>query len=288
MQSAENGRVSPIVFTLGVALLLLALGRWTGAIKWLESGIYEALYRPARVVLHTPAQSLRAFRLQHQTREYANAQAEALFRENQTLRANLLTLTHLQAENRRLRSLMESVLEATDAVQVAEVIDSVMDGQRESVWINRGEHEGVFATQAVIDAFGLVGQVVLTRAFDAEVMLISDVRSRVPVFIARTQQRELVAGAVGRAALEPLILPPLSDVVVGDVLVSSGLGGGFPRGYPVAKVISIETDGEGGLMRASIAPVAKLQSALEVLLLEERTVHVPPLPVGPIRERENR
>ena len=204
--------------------------------------------------------------------------------ETQELRAQVQLLGHFQAENRRLRMLMDSLLNVTDPVLIAELSDTSIDGYRESVTINKGERDGVYVNQAVIDPYGLVGQVVEVFSRESRVMLITDTRSRVPVYVARTQQRTLVSGSNGYGSLEMPMLRADSDIQVGDRLVSSGLGGIFPRGYPVAEVTAIERDARAASMTVRLRPLAHLQSMLEVLLLDQRHIAYPPqavVPVGP-------
>ena len=283
-QTPPQSRQRPVLLVLVCAVVLLTLTQRTGWLSRPYAWVHDGVYAPVRTALHAPLQWT-----QHGWQVFAEKQDEhALLlqqqQENQELRAQVQLLGHFQAENRRLRMLMDSLLNVTDPVLIAELSDTSIDGYRESVTINKGERDGVYVNQAVIDPYGLVGQVVEVFARESRVMLITDTRSRVPVYVARTQQRTLVSGSNGYGSLEMPMLRADSDIQVGDRLVSSGLGGIFPRGYPVAEVTAIERDARAASMTVRLRPLAHLQSMLEVLLLDQRHIAYPPqavVPVGP-------
>ena len=248
-QTPPQLRLRPVLLVLVCAVVLLTLTQRTGWLSRPYAWVHDGVYAPVRTALHAPLQWT-----QHGWQVFAEKQDEhALLlqqqQENQELRAQVQLLGHFQAENRRLRMLMDSLLNVTDPVLIAELSDTSIDGYRES-----------------------------------RVMLITDTRSRVPVYVARTQQRTLVSGSNGYGSLEMPMLRADSDIQVGDRLVSSGLGGIFPRGYPVAEVTAIERDARAASMTVRLRPLAHLQSMLEVLLLDQRHIAYPPqavVPVGP-------
>ena len=276
-------RLRPVFGALFVAVFLLVLSQrgWlTYPYAWLHDGVYA----PVRTVLHTPMRWLQAGWQQLAAHQDEHALLLQVQQENQELRAQVQLLGHFQAENRRLRMLMDSLLDVTDPVLIAELSDTSIDGYRELVTLNKGTQDGVYVNQAVIDPYGLVGQVVEVFAHESRVMLITDTRSRVPVYVARTQQRTLVFGSTGYGSLEMPTLRADSDIKVGDRLVSSGLGGIYPRGYPVAEVTAVERDSRSSSMTVRLRPLAHLQSMLEVLLLDQRHIAYQPqmvVPVGP-------
>lgn len=252
--------------------------------------VVHEIYQQVRAVAYKPVVNgiqypfrfvIRQFgRFQHDRLLLENAQSLKL--ENEELRAQVQLMGHYQAENRRLRMLMDSVGNVTEPVMVAELLDADIEGYRETLMINKGYDDGVYLQQAVIDPFGLVGQVTAVFPHSASVMLITDARSRVPVYVERTHQRAVVSGSLEK---EGLIMPNMrvdSDLQVGDQLVSSGLGGIFPRGYPVATVVAVVRDQRHSFLQVKLRPLAQLSSILEVLLLDQRKVpELPELPVGP-------
>lgn len=262
---------------LGVVALLV-LGLWVAqslgyGLSTVRHLLYDYAYQPIRSIVYMPLQSVVELRQSALARENMREDWLRLRQENHELRAQLQRLSYYRAENSRLRRLMDSILEVTEPVLIAELSDSAIDEFREEVTINRGHGHGVFVNQAVIDARGLVGQVVEVFEREARVMLISDARSRVPVYVERTQQRAVIAGSArSKSALEISDWRVDHDIEVGDVLVSSGLGGVFPRGYPVARVEAVERDQRRSFVTIRLQPIAKLDSMLEVLLLSKRFV----------------
>ena len=289
-QSPESARpalwpmLRPAALLLGAAVLLLVVDRQTAWLAPLRQVLHEWVYQPSRLAAQAPVALLDQLGKRWSARSELADQADVLAAENRQLRAQLQTLGHFQAENRRLRMMMDSLLTVTDPVLIAEIRDDAIDGYRESITINKGSRDGVFLHQAVIDPYGLVGQVVEVYSSEARVMLLTDARSRLPVYVARTQQRALVSGTARRGEMTLDSLRVGSDIEVGDVLISSGLGGVFPRGYPVATVTAVERSPESAFLQVSLQPAAHLSSMLEVLLLDKRD-NATPLPVGPMPAR---
>lgn len=291
-QSSEPNRVAlwpmlraPLLLA-ALAIALLALDQQTRVLAPLRNMLHEWIYQPVRLTVQFPLAQSHTLLARWQARRDAADQALQLANENRELRAQLQTLGHFQAENRRLRMLMDSLLNVTDPVLIAEIRDDAIDGYRESITINKGSRDGVFLHQAVIDPYGLVGQVVEVHSSEARVMLVTDARARLPVYVARTQQRALVSGTAKRGEMTLDSLRVGSDIRAGDLLISSGLGGIFPRGYPVATVAGVERSPESSFLQVTLTPAAHLSSMLEVLLLDKRE-GAAPLPMGPHAEAES-
>lgn len=254
--------------------------------KWLPEALPQALhhyvYAPLREAVYAPLRTVQALYQQQQADDALQEQLALAQQQNRELRAQLQVLAHYRAENHRLRRLMESVPTVTEALLIAELRDTAMDGYSEHITINKGQNQGVRLNQAVIDPYGLVGQVVQLYPNEAQVMLISDARSRVPVYVERTQQRAIVAGHGGYGGLQLSDLRLDSDIQVGDRLISSGLGSVFPRGYPVAQVTAVQRDQRASFLNIQLQAVAQLNSMLEVLLLAPSTQQEN-IPIGPSR-----
>lgn len=286
-QSSEPNRLKawpalrPAMLFLLLSVIILTVDKQTSWLTPLRQILHELAYQPLRSGVQAPLRFTHNAWTRWEQRNEESRQAALLAAENRELRAQLLTLGHFQAENRRLRMLMDSLLTVTDPVQIAEIRDDAIDGYRESITINKGSREGVFLHQAVIDPYGLVGQVIDVHSDEARVMLVTDARSRLPVYVARTQQRALVAGTARRGEMTLINVRVGSDIEAGDVLISSGLGGVFPRGYPVATVTAVERTPESSFLQVSLIPAAHLASMLEVLLLDRRD-SATPLPMGPL------
>lgn len=197
-----------------------------------------------------------------------------LLRENETLRARVMILERralkyaaLAAENSRLRELMNASGTLDDRVVVAEVVGVSPDPFSHEVIINKGSRDGVRAGQAILDANGLMGQVLYTSAFTSRVLLISDSSHAVPVEVNRNGLRAILLGTGNMDRLELVHVPDTADIREGDILVSSGLGGRFPKGYPVAEVALIRKDPGEPFVTILATPMAHLNRSKLILVV---------------------
>jgi rod shape-determining protein MreC len=172
----------------------------------------------------------------------------------------------LEEENRRLRDMREDTTGIADRVLVAEILNVDLDPFRHRVLLDKGQADGVFRGQAVLDGEGIFGQVTKVNERTAEAILISDTEHAIPVQSNRSGMRTI---AVGSGEQNRLVLPFVtveSDLQEGDLLLSSGMGGIFPAGYPVAKVTRVQRSG-GTFAAVEARPTAQLDRAREVLLV---------------------
>jgi len=187
--------------------------------------------------------------------------------ENLVLKARLQKLASVMAENVRLRELLNSTALLDEDILVAEIIGVNPDPSVQSVVVDRGSNEGVFVGQAVIDAYGLVGQVIEVNPLSCTVLLITDASHAVPVRINRNGVRAIAEGTGSRQELELRHVAATVDVRAGDLLVSSGLGRVFPEGYPVATVHSVVLDDAQAFATVKATPSAQLSRSRHVLLV---------------------
>ena len=199
---------------------------------------------------------------------------EDLLEENEALRARLLILERralkyaaLASENNKLRGLMNSSEVLADRVILGEVVSISPDPYSHEVVINKGDRDGVRVGQAILDANGLMGQVVQTSQFTSRVLLISDSSHAVPVEVVRNGLRAILLGNGDSEALELVHVPDTADIREGDLLVSSGLGGRFPQGYPVAEIASISKEPGEPFVDIAAAPKAELNRSRLVLVV---------------------
>jgi rod shape-determining protein MreC len=226
-----------------------------------------SLAYPIQWAVQAPVQAWGAMRESFATKTRVEADNVRLAADNLVLRLKLLRFESLEQENRRLRAVRESSARVVQRSLVAEIVRVDLDPFRQRVLINKGTLQGVFRSQAAIDANGIVGQVTRAGPVSAEVILISDPEHAIPVAVNRTGVRSIALGT-GRSGLLSLpYLPQNADVIVGDLLVSSGLGGVYPPGYPVAKVTSVVRDPAQPLLAVEATPLAGLDRDPEILLV---------------------
>lgn len=181
--------------------------------------------------------------------------------------ADLLLLDQLKVENQRLRLLLNSPLRHDEYKKIAEVLTAETDPYRQQVVINRGEKDGAYVGQPVIDEKGVVGQIVSVGQNTSRILLISDVTHSIPLQVLRSDIR-VIASGTGRA--DELVLDNVSrsaDIEKGDLLVTSGLGHRFPEGYPVAIVESVSREGNNYFATVVAKPLASLERLRYLLLL---------------------
>ena len=155
-------------------------------------------------------------------------------------------------------------------VQLAPILDIDLDPTRQRLVLDAGSRDGVAMGQSVIDAGGLVGQIIAVRPSTATVLLLTDPDHAVPVIVARSGVR-LVAYGRGRSdRLQLANIPLSSDVQVGDTVITSGLGGRFPAGFPVGRITALHPDDSHAFLVGDVAPAAQLDRGRDVLLLKGR------------------
>ena len=201
------------------------------------------------------------------SREALIEKNETLEAENRVLQARLLKLVSLSAENHRLRELLSSTAKINEEVLVAEIIGVNPDPNLQTVLIDKGAGDGVHLGQAVIDAFGLVGQVIEVNALASRVLLLTDTTHSVPVRVNRNGFRALAEGLGAVRELELVHVAATVDIRVDDLLVSSGMGRRFPEGYPVGKVIDVIHDPGRPFLTVRVKPSAELERVRHVLLV---------------------
>jgi rod shape-determining protein MreC len=187
--------------------------------------------------------------------------------KNLQLNAELQKFTSLQAENIRLRSLLKSSRTISKPMLIAETISVDLDPYKRQIVINKGQFSDVYSGQPILDAHGIMGQVVHPGIYSSTAILITDPSHAIPVQINRNGLRTVLYGTGAANYLEIQNLPNNADIQIGDLLISSGLGGRFPEGYPVAIVRDIKRDPGQPFAHIIAEASAHLEQSREVLLV---------------------
>lgn len=200
--------------------------------------IETALY-PVLIFADSPQSISQAVSNQFKTRSELIDENERLSTENYLQRVDIMRLQSLEQENAALRKLLNSPLQSSSRRMFAEVISVDSDPYLQRIVVNRGSSSGVYDGMPVITDEGLVGQVVSVSYASSRVLLFSDPSSAIPVINIRNQVRAILSGTGMHDELVIENVPRSTDIKEGDLLTTSGLGGVFPEGYPVAIVSSV-------------------------------------------------
>ncbi len=192
---------------------------------------------------------------------------ERLSAENFMQRADILRLKTLESENEAMRRMLNSPTRKTSKRLFAEIVDVTGDLYQRRVVINRGTSSGVYVGMPVMTDTGLVGQVISVNYAFSRVLLLSDPLSAVPVINTRNQVRAIAVGNNNEDELIINNVPRSADFKTGDTLVTSGLGGVFPEGYPVATVTSVGISDSQPFASIKAHPTVDASTMRYVLLL---------------------
>lgn len=227
----------------------------------------SSLLSPLQYVANIPGALLDLSAESLATRNMLAKQNKELLRHQLLMSERLQRFEHLRQENDRLRGLLGSPVHMDAKKVVAEVMEVASDPFRQYVVLNHGSRNGVFVGQPVVDAQGVVGQVVQVSELTSRVLLLSDTSHGIPVRITRNDVRLMAFGTGVLDELELRHVAKSTDIRVGDLLVSSGLGKRFPEGYPVARVMSVEKDDGKNYATVIAQPLAALDRIRYLLLL---------------------
>jgi rod shape-determining protein MreC len=249
-----------------ISIVMMAFDYRFEQMERLRGALSVAIY-PLQYLVNVPEKII----------EWASVELEArqtLLRENALLRQeNLYLKTHsqkfaaVQSENKRLRELLDSAKDSGERVLMAEVV--AMDAKESShqVVLDKGSQDGVYLGQPIIDANGVMGQVVHVNPVSSTGLLVTDASHAIPVKVNRNGVRAIASGGGANDKLELMHVPVNADVKKGDLLVSSGLDGRFPAGYPVGEIVDVEHGSGEPYARISAKPSAEFSHPQEVLLV---------------------
>ncbi len=246
----------------------------------------QAIVYPIQLLVSSPGSLWRGMSSTFQTRSSLRDENTALKARTRELELAAMRELALEQENAQLRDLRQALPPLVKKWQLAEVVSIETTPLRQRLVINRGKHDGAFINEAVIDDHGILGQIARVGPFSSEVILITDPEHAISVQVVRNNLRTVAIGSGNSGELLLRDLAVNSDVKSGDLLVSSGLGGVFPAGYPVAQIIGVRREANQLLAQVRAAPLAQVERAREVMLIEFDPAHpaapAPNPPIAPI------
>ncbi|WP_119717084.1 rod shape-determining protein MreC [Cognatilysobacter tabacisoli] len=278
--AARSGDVAgtlKLLAYLALSVTLILLDHRGG---WLNQARRQAavLVQPLWLVAGLPGRLMQTISEDAGTISSLTEENRRLRNELLVSRARMARLASVASDNARLRGLLAAAQQGALDAQLAPVLDIDLEPTRQRLVLDAGSSDGVRVGQSVIDAGGLIGQIIDTTPMHATVLLLTDPSHAVPVALARNGVR-LVAYGTGRTDRLQLSNVPLStDIKVGDVLVTSGLGGRFAAGFPIGTVTALRPDESRAFLVGDVRPAAQLDRGRDVLIL--RTAPARPV-IGP-------
>ncbi|MDY0023155.1 rod shape-determining protein MreC [Arenimonas caeni] len=277
------GSTLPLLAYLAIATVLMVADLRGGFAAQARQHL-SMLAEPVWWLAAAPGRLMDGGRDMLSTRASLQAENERLRRELQVNASRLHRLLAVAEENQRLRELLGGTRGYRLNAQLAGIIDVDLDPSRQRIVLDAGSMQGVQVGQAMIDAGGVLGQVIEVTPRHSTALLLTDTEHAIPVQVARSGLRAIAYGTGRTDRLRLPSIPQSGDIRVGDRLVTSGIGGRFPAGFPVGVVEALQPDETQLFVVAEASPAARLDRGVEVLLVSNVIDGVddgPPLPPPP-------
>ena len=260
-----------LVFTLILSFGVMYLdfnGKYLNTLRiYLSAAVY-----PVHVLVNAPKNLFSSISGNINKQEKLDLKNQEIKAENIILKSKIQQVYKLESENKRLRTLLDSKPEYQNELTFAEIVSINNDVNKHRFMINKGSQENVYSGDVVSDSEGIIGQVIRDHIFGSEVLLITDPEHAIPIEIARNGLRSIALGVGNYEYIVLNYLPVSADIKKGDVLITSGLGGKYPEGYPVATVESISNLTGEPFLKIEAKPFAELRNINEVWVIRQSIV----------------
>lgn len=250
----------------GLSILLLVIDHRDNHLDAVRKAIGATVY-PLRVLVDAPVSLWHWSNDSLASRNDLQLENSRLQAERLLTQARLQRYAALEAENARLRAMLDARSRMRDEVRIAEIMSASSNPFRHVLVVDKGTNDRVYNGQTIVDPNGVVGQIIEAGVLSSQGILISDPDHALPVEVNRNGLRTIAVGTGEFNRLDLPFLPNNADIVEGDLLVTSGLGGAFPAGYPVAIVDSVVVKPEEPFAVVTATPSAALNQIREVMLI---------------------
>ena len=233
----------------------------------LRSYLSASLY-PIQYLVNLPNNLQKSLYTNFLNREEIITQNQELKEENLNLKSQMQQIYRLESENKRLYELFNSKPKTENTYLFADIISTSKILNKHQILINRGSRDGIKLGSSIVNAEGIVGHVIRDQIFSSEVLLISDLEHAIPVEIVRTGLRSIAIGTGEFNKLRINTLPINSDIKKEDIIITSGLGGRYPEGFPVGTIKKISREVGNPFLEVEILPFANLKTINEVWVIQ--------------------
>lgn len=255
-----------LVVFVSASLIMMTVDHRQNYLENVRTALSSALY-PVYYVINLPVTAGGWMQENFTTRIALMQENTRLHQQATQIKSHLQKMAALEAENERLRKLLDAAPKVSERILAAELLAVDIDPYARKIVIDKGGRDGVYEGQPVVDADGVMGQVIRVNPLYSTAMLITDTGHSLPVMVNRTGYRTIAAGTGASGQLELQHVASHIDIKPGDLLVTSGLDGRFPPNYPVAKVILAKQEAGQFFLKVKAEPTAHLEHNREVLLV---------------------
>jgi len=260
-----------LIFLIILSCVLMYQDSQDGYNKTLRTYL-SALAYPITYVANLPKNTLEDLRVSLSDRSSIIDENKKLKEENIKLKSDLQKVYKLDAENKRLYELLGSYPDRQRNFLFADIIATSTVPDRHQIIINKGSDDGVNVGDAVADPNGIIGHVIRDQFFSSEILLISDLEHAIPIEIINTGERAIAYGTGDMNRLEIRSIPPNSRAQRGDVVITSGLGGRYPEGFPIGEISVIDRKEGENFLTINLTPFADLKIINEIWVIQTEVI----------------
>ena len=228
----------------------------------------SASFYPVQYLINLPNNFIQKLNINFSEREKLLQENKSLKKDNFELRSKIQQVYKLESENKRLYDLLGSQPNRDNSLIFADIVAVSPIAEKHHIIINKGSRDNVVVGSAVADSNGILGHIIRDQIFGSEVLLISDREHAIPVEIVRTNLRSIAVGTGNYNQLRINTLPTNTDIKKGDILITSGLGGRYPEGFPVGTVTDVINNPGESFLEINVTPFGNLKTVNEIWVIQ--------------------
>ncbi len=267
LNNNRSGEAYTLIIFLIISISIIFLDYKYKQVEYIRSVINDVIVYPIFSLSNIPRTLINNIISESQNIELLEEEITSLKQENMNLRIQVQELEGLKEENNRLRKIKIQSERTSKKQLIAKIISGSASPTKNIIAVDKGKNDGVFSGQNVIGMKGLIGQVTETTFVSSKIILINDVSHNVPGEISRTGEKVIVSGTRDKMKLKIDFLAVNTDIKVGDIVSTSGLGERFKEKIPIGKVSLVEQDPEKEFSLVEIEPFENLENLTDLILI---------------------